>query len=215
MDDAFNEAGTAFAIVSPCSQCKNQLSAQSDDGKPFCPRRKWIADQTQYQSDNNGNSDPRLVPLALYGTEGTAQEGDQSLRNPVYWDDSNSTLVWIATLRDNSGVRDGNDNVVAPSILDPSFIPDHTEYINCRKIPYIPAIHEAAYRTSGGLKEGDAVIAITTQNQQNYSQTTVDSDADEKATYQQVLIEGVVQKVNLAYSTPRSTVDADFIVQGS
>jgi len=215
MEDAFTEAGTAFAIVSPCSQCKNQLSAVSPDGKPFCPRRKWQADQTQYQSDNNGNSEPTLIPLALYGTEGTPQEGDKTLKNPVYWDQGNTTLVWIAAVRDNSGIRDGDDNVIAPSILDPSFIPDYTEYIECRKLPYIPAIHEAAYRTSGGLKEGDQLLAITAQNQQNSAKTTVDSDADEKAIYQQVLIEGVVQKVNLVSSTPRANVDLDYIVQGS
>jgi len=215
MDDAFNEAGTAFAIVSPCSQCQNQRSAVGTDGKPLCPRRKWQQDQLDFQNANNGNSDPRLIPLALYGTEDTPQAGDQSLRNPVYWNESNSTLVWIATLRDNSGVRDANNNVVAPSILDPSFTPGFTDYINCRKIPYIPAIHEAAYRTSGGLKEGDALLAITTQNQQNYSQVTTDSDVDDPSEYKQVLIEGVVQKVNLAYSTPRASVDTDYIVQGS
>lgn len=213
MDKAFTEAGTAFAIVSPCSKCKNQRTTQSDDGKPFCPRRKWQADQTTYQTQNNGNTDPRMLPVAAFGTEGTSSAGDMSLKNPVYLDSSKSTLVWIATLRDNSGVRDGDNNVIAPSILDPSFIPDYTDYIQCRGVPYIPAQHEAAYRTSGGLKEGDTVIAITTQNQQSYA--TTNEEGDDTGEYEQVMLEGVVLKTNLAYATPRVSVDVDHNVQGT
>lgn len=213
MENSFTEAGTAFAVVSPCSQCKNQLSEQGEDGKPYCPRRKWQADQKLFQQHNNGNSDPRIAPLAAYGTEGTSQEGDQSFRNPVYSDNGKSSLVWIATLRDNSGIRDGADNVVAPSILDPAFIPNSTDWINCRSIPYIPAQHEAAYRTFGGLKEGDTVLAITTQNQQNYSQADIEGDSPNN--YRQVLIEGVVTKVNLVYQTPRSNVEVDHNIQGA
>jgi hypothetical protein len=213
MDNSFTETGTAFAIVSPCSTCKNQLSELGSDGKPYCPRRKWQADLETYKSQNNGNSDPRIEPLAAFGTEGTPQEGDRSLRNPVYSDNGKSTLVWIATLRDNSGVRDGDNNIIAPSILDPSFITNYTEFIQCRSTPYIPSQHEAAYRTSGGLKEGDTVIAMTAQNQQNYSSTNV--EGDDSSSYQQVLIEGVVTKINLVYSTPRSPVGVDYNVQGT
>lgn len=213
MDNAFTEAGTAFAIVSPCSKCQNQLSAQGTDGKPFCPRRKWQADQKLQTTASNGNADPTIAPLALFGTEGTPQEGNGALVNPVYWDTSKSSLVWIATVRDNSGVRDADNNVIAPSILDPSFISNHTEWIKCRELPYIPSQHESAARTSGALKEGDQVFAITAQNQQNYS--TVDQESNTTSAYQQVMIEGVVTKVNLAYSTPRAKVDSDYVVQGS
>lgn len=213
MDNTFTEAGSAFAIVSPCSKCQNQLSVQGSDGKPYCPRRKWQADQTANQANNNGTADPTIAPLALYGTEGTPQAGNNALVNPVYWNSSKSTLVWIAALRDNSGVRDSKNNVVAPSILDPSFISEHTEWIKCRGIPYIPAQHEAAARTAGALKEGDTVMAITVQNQQNYS--TTDVEGVTTGEYQQVLIEGAVIKVNLAYNTPRTSVDSDYVVQGT
>lgn len=213
MDNSFTSTGTAFAIVSPCSQCKNQLSEQSEDGKPYCPRRKWQADLETYKSQNNGNSNLKIEPLAAYGTEGTSQEGDKSLRNPVYLDDSKAALIWIANLRDNSGIRDGDNKVVAPTILDPTFIPDFTDYIQCRSIPYISGLHEAAYRTSGALKEGDTVIAITTQNQQNYIIPNI--EGDDPDTYQQVMIEGVVNKVNLVYITPRTSVNVDFVVQGT
>jgi hypothetical protein len=215
MDESFTPAGTAFAVVSPCSKCKNQSSATGLDGKPFCPRRKWQADLEVLRTLNNGNSDTRLELLTAYGTEGTPQEGDKSLRNPVYLDTSKHTLVWIATLRDNSGVRDDKDNVIAPSILDPSFIPDHTDYIQCRSVPYLPAQHEAAYRTSGGLKEGDTVVAITTQNQQNEAKTSIDINNDSPNSYQLVSIEGIVIKTNLAYNTPRSEIDVDYNIQGT
>jgi hypothetical protein len=214
-DDAFSEAGTAFAIVSPCSQCKNQLAEMSNDGKPFCPRRKWQADQASYTTQT-GNPDPRMVPLAWYGTEGTPQSGDQSLRNPVYVAANNSTLVWIATLRDNAGLSDSNGNVIAPSILDPSFIPGSTQYIHCRPLPFVPAQHEAAYRASGGLKEGDQLVATTVQSQQFNSTTVPDvatnSDTNE---YTSVMVDGVVSKVDLVFNAPRATVDLNHNVQGS
>lgn len=212
-DDGFTPTGTAFAIVSPCSQCKNQLSVMGTDGHPACPRRKWQADLATFQTNNNGNSDPRLIPLALYGTENTPQAGNQSLVNPVYDNTGKSALVWIAPLRDNSGMRDGNDNVIAPSILDPSFIPDYTAWINCHPVPFIPALHESSYRQSGSLKEGDVVIAVSAKNQQNYSSTIVDGPTS--AEYQQVLIDGVVLKVDLAYQTPRSNVKAGHTIAGT
>lgn len=212
-DSTFNDTGTAFAVVSPCSKCKNQLSAPSADGKPYCPRRYWQVAQTTYQKNSNGKSNTTFVPLALYGTEGTSNEGDQSLRNPVYDNTGKSSLVWIATLRDNSGIRDNKDKVVAPSILDPSFTPDFTNYIQCRSLPYIPAVHEAAYRQLGALKEGDTVLAITAQEQQNYSKAIVDGNT--ASAYQQVPIEGVVIKVDLAFKTPRAAVDIDHVIAGT
>lgn len=215
-DNAFSESGTAFAVVSPCSQCKNQLSEMSSEGKPFCPRRKWQADQ-QHSMDTTGTSDPRLAPLAWYGTEGTPQEGDQSLRNPVYIENSNSTLVWIATLRDNSGLRASDGSVISPSILDPSFIPDSTEYIHCRLLPFIPAQHESAYRSAGGLKEGDQLLATTVWNQQFNSSVTPDTTtpSQDLNEYTSVLVEGVVSKVDLVFNAPRAAVDLNHNVQGS
>ena len=213
MDNTFSETGSAFAIVSPCSKCQNQLSAMGQDGKPYCPRRKWISDQAAYVANNNSNANPTITPLALFGTEGTPQAGNNALVNPVYWDSNKSTLVWIAAIRDNSGIRDQNDKVIAPSILDPSFVSTYTEWIKCRDLPYIPAQHEAASRTTGALREGDSVVAFTVQNQQNYS--TTDVNASTTSEYQQVMIEGVVTKVNLVYATPRATVNLDYNVQGT
>lgn len=214
MDDCFSETGVTFAIVSPCSKCQNQLSAAGPDGKPACPRRKWQADLAAMQTAANGNTDPTIVPLALYGTEGTPQAGSNSLVNPVYWNSNKSSLVWIAGIRDNSGITDVNNNTVAPSILDPSFIPNYTQWIKCRPLPYIPAQHEAAARTSGALKEGDQVIACLSQNQQNYSSTDVDGNTTHE--YQQVNIEGfIVAKTDLVYNAPRSTVNLDYNVQGT
>lgn len=212
-DNTFSDTGTAYAIVSPCSQCKNQLSAPGADGKPYCPRRYWQAAQDTYKQNSNGKSNQTFVPLALYGTEGTATEGDKSLKNPVYDNTGKSALVWIATLRDNSGIRDSKDNVIAPSILDPSFIPNSTTYIQCRPLPYIPALHEAAYRQSGALKEGDTVLAITAKEQQNYSKAIVDGGTANA--YQQVPLEGVVLKIDLAFETPRAPVDIDHVIAGT
>lgn len=198
----------ALAVVSPCSQCKNQLAAQ-EDGKPFCPRRKAQADLQEYADNNQGNLDPRLVPLAAYGTEGTSKQGDQSLRNPVYLDQAKTTLVWIATLRDNSGVPGPDNSLVAPSILDPSFLTDHTEYIQCRPRPFLPAEHEAHYRQVGGLKEMDFIEA----RQFEFQQTTATPDAIEG--YQALLVDGTVSKVSLVDNTPRTAVELDHNIQGA
>lgn len=208
-DDSLSDASSAFAVVSPCSSCKNQLSEMSAEGKPFCPRRKWQADLAAMKSRNE-KVDPVLIPLTAYGTEGTNNEGDKSLRNPAYLDDGKITLVWIATLRDNSGLRDKADNQVTPSILDPAF---NTEYIHCRKYPYIPAQHEAEYRQNGALKEGDRVAAITIQNQQFTTDSTV-IDGD-PSSFRPVPVEGIVNKVSLVYEVPRAPLEVDHIIQGA
>lgn len=200
--------GSVLAIVSPCSKCKNQLSEQTD-GKPFCPRRKAQADLKASQDENQSNGDPRLEPLAAYGTEGTPNAGDQSLRNPVYLDDSKTTLVWIATLRDNSGVPGPNGTLVAPSIQDPAFLDNYTEYIQCRPHPFLPAEHEAHYRQIGGLKERDAVEARTFDGPQWYP------SQDPDIGYQTILVDGVVSKVSLTFGAPRTPVEYDHNVQGA
>lgn len=186
------------------------------DGKPFCPRRKWQQDIKAVQEDAN-SADPlaQVTPgqaiLGTFGTEGTGAEGDNSLRNPVYLDNGKTSLVWIATLRDNSGMRSIDDKEITPSILDANF---DTDWIHCRPIPYIPAQHEAFYRTAGGLKEGDQVLAITTGGQQNES-TAIPSNNTDNLQYNNVQIEGVVLKTNFVFRTPRSTVEVDHTVSGT
>lgn len=207
MSSAFSEMTVALAVVSPCSTCKNQLAEQVD-GKPFCPRRKAQADLEAFQTANQGNSDPRLLPLAAFGTEGTPNEGDHSLRNPVYLDTNNTTVVWIATLRDNSGVPGDDGSMLAPSILDPSFMDNYTEYIQCRPRPFLPAEHEAHYRQVGGLKEGDYIEARKFDGQQT-------GDSPDDVGYQTILVDGVVSKVSLAYRAPRTAVELDHNVQGA
>lgn len=182
-------------------------------GKPFCPRRKWQQEQKSFMAANNGSVDPQMAPLATFGTEGTDSAGDQSLKNPVYLDDGKTTLVWIAPLRNNLGMKDANGNVIVPSILDPSFIPNNTDYIFCNLYPFIPAQHEAAYRQDGGLKEGDMVVATTVQRQQ-FSGTPVTDGVDTNV-YQPLLLDGVVSKVNLVSGTPRASVSVDFNVEGT
>lgn len=208
MSNAFTNMTGALAVVSPCSQCKNQLSEQVD-GKPFCPRRKAQADLQEYEDNNQGNQDQRLAPLAAYGTEGTSSDGDQSLRNPVYLDQQKTTLVWIATLRDNSGVPGPDGTLIAPSILDPTFLTDHTEYIQCRPRPFLPAEHEAHYRQVGGLKEMDFIEARQFSGQQ----TTDVPDPIEG--YQMLLVDGTVSKVSLMNNTPRTAVELDYNIQGA
>ena len=217
MTDSFSNTGSAFAIVSPCSQCKNQSFETGLDGKPYCPRRKWQHDIKNAQDPANSPTDsvsPGVAILGTFGTEGTSQEGDNSLRNPVYLDDGKTALVWIATLRDNSGVRDGDNKIIAPNILDPSFIPDHTDWINCRSLPYIPMQHEAAYRQSGGLKEGDQIMALTATEQQQESIQTPDTASDQMK-YNQVKVEGVVMKTNFTFRVPRAPVEVDHTVSGT
>jgi len=208
--DSFTDTKSAFAIVSPCSKCKNQL-AEMTDGKPLCPRRKAQSDLVAFQSDNNGNSDPQMALLATYGTEGTPQAGNNSLVNPVYLDNNNTSMVWIATLRDNNGVIDDKGNQLAPTILDPSFIPDHTDYIHCWDRPFLPAEQESHYRQVGALKEGDMVVATLMQSQQAYSTT----DPTGNYGYLQVPVDGVVSKTNLTFTAPRAKVDLDYTVSGS
>lgn len=213
MNDSLLDSQTAFAIVSPCSTCLNQ-NAEQENGKPYCPRRKAQADQKDYTSQV-GTANVQLGPLALYGTEDTPNAGDGSLRNPVYTNEGKSILVWIATLRDNSGVVSPDGTLLAPTILDPSFIPKSTPYIQCRPNPYITQENEAAYFQRGGLREGDTVVATTVNRQQYYSTQNPPADSTTPSDgYSLVLIEGVVSKVNLAFNAPRIPVQKDNCPQG-
>lgn len=217
MQDSFSNTGSAFAIVSPCSQCKNQSSSMGLDGKPYCPRRKWQEDIKKAKDPANTPTDtvaPGVEILGAFGTEGTDKEGDNSLRNPVYLDNGKTALVWIATLRDNSGVRDGDGNITVPNILDSSFIPDHTDWIHCRPLPYIPLQHEAAYRQSGGLKEGDQLMVLTATDQQQETSSTPETGSDSME-YRQVKVEGVAIKTNFTFKVPRAPVEVDHTVSGT
>jgi hypothetical protein len=189
-------SGTAnplrLALVSPCSTCKNQLTAAGPNGQPTCPRRVLQA---------GGATTTATDHLVLYGTEGTANEGDGSYRNPVYWTDGHAILVWIALLGDNGGVYDGAGNPVTPGILDPGF---DTSHIQCRPLPIVPRDSEAAYFQHGALAENDQLEVSLTSSQQQ----AMDTGAP-------VLIDGFGKKVSFVFNHPRTPVNKDLCPAGT
>lgn len=189
-----------LAIVSPCSACKNQLT-EPKDGKPACPRRMLEAQKQAIEEQ--GGSTEHLNHLLLSGTEGTENEGDGSLRNPVYFNDS--IFLWVATLSDNSGVRDAEGNLLAPHLLDPAFLQSKTEYIQCRPLPVVPRDHEAAYFQKGAFMEGDQLEVSFTAGQQ-LEQVSSGTEP--------VLIDGFAQKVNFLFYHPRTPVEKDLVPAG-
>ena len=181
-----------LALVSPCSTCKNQLTAPGPNGQPACPRRVL-----QAQSATTSIADH----LVLFGTEGTANAGDGSYRNPVYWDDGHAILVWTALLEDNGGVYDASGNQIAPGILDPSF---DTGHIQCRPLPIVPQDSEAAYFQQGALAENDQLEVALTANQQQATDTGAP-----------VLIDGFGKKVCFVFNHPRTPVSKDLCPAGT
>lgn len=140
--------------------------------------------------------------LGLYGTEGTAAEGDGTLRNPVYWNEGHAILVWIALLEDNKGVYDAKSNLVSPDLLNPAF---DTTYIQCNALPVVPRDHEAAYFQAGGFAEGDMLEASISGNQQMSA----------SATGTPILIGGFGKKVQFVFNHPRTPVNKDLCPAGA
>jgi hypothetical protein len=188
-----------LAVVSPCSACKNQ-AALAVDGKPACPRR---AAQSELQSAQAAGVDTSAIQhLALFGTEGTAQEGNGSLLNPVYSSDLHAILVWVALLIDNGPLTDRSGNQISPNILDPSF---DTSYIQCRSIPVTPRDNEAAYFQKGAFAEMDQLEVSLSA----FQQMTADSQA------KPLLIGGTTQKMNFIFNHPRTPVNKDLCPSGT
>jgi hypothetical protein len=187
-----------MGIVSPCSTCKNQNSSTAAD-TPACPRRNYQQQLTQIQTD--GGDPSAIQHLALYGTEGTACEGDGSFRNPAYWNDGNSILIWVALLEDNLGVFDKTGARICPDLLNPGF--DST-YIQCRTLPVVPREHEAAYFQGGALAESDQLEVTFSENQQ--------MSADGSGF--PILIGGFGKKVNFVFNHPRTPVKKDLCPAG-
>jgi hypothetical protein len=188
-----------LAVVSPCSSCKNQLTVSSDN-KPACPRR--VLAQNLAIMESNGTDTTPLQHMALYGTEGTSNEGDGSYRNPVYSDDLHAILVWAAFLEDNGGVYDSQGNLVCPSLLNPSF---DTSYIQCRSIPVTLRENEATYFQNGALAENDQLEVTISARQQ------MTTDGSE----QSILIDGFCKKVNFIFYHPRTPLNKDLCPAGT
>jgi hypothetical protein len=193
-----------LAIISPCSSFKNQLS-EAKNGRPPCPRRQIQQQKTEL--DTAGVPTQHLEHLTLTGREADSANppasGDNDLRNPVYWNEGNAVLVWVATLADNGGVRGADDTWVSSHLLDPTF---DTAYIQCHPLPVVPAIAEAAYFTLGAFLEGQQVEVRFSANQQ------IDLSADSAGT---VLVDGFAQRVNFAFLVPRKGVGKDLVPAGT
>jgi hypothetical protein len=193
------------AIVSPCSSCTNQRS-EAKDGKPACPRRQWIARAEQLAEA--GEPIPEsLNPVLLTGYEGTDKDGTDSLRNPVYSNDSHHILVWIAKLDDNKGIYDRETGKrTQPHILDPGF---DTDYIQCTFQPYSVKDTEANYFMKGAWKEKDLLEVSDTPKDQ------LGLGEGEQAEFDPVKVNGSAQKVDFPYKYNRKSVDKDLSPRGT
>jgi len=191
--------GSALAIVSPCSTCKNQNVAAGTDGKPQCPRRYWQSLNKNVPPDLSLATGP--VPdtgaesyplLALTGNERDGDTTSTSLVNPVYWNDGNSILVWVAKLKDNSPIVN-NGQVVNNDILSDSF---DTSYINCCEYPYVPVGNENEYFQRGALKESDQIVVTDIPCEQLFGDT-----------FQGTPFGGTLQRANFFFNVPRVPTD--------
>ncbi len=193
------------AIVSPCSTCINQRS-EAKDGKPACPRRQWMAHAKQLESAEQPIP-PSLNPVLLTGNENTDNDGTDSLRNPVYSDESHHILVWVAKLEDNKGVYDKETgNRVQPHILDPSF---DTDYIQCTSKPYSIRDTEANYFMKGAWKEGDLLEVDETPKDQ------LGLVEGEQAEFDPVKVNGVAQKIDFPFKYNRKPIEKDLAQRGT
>lgn len=196
-----------MGVVSPCSTCKNKR-AEVEDGKPACPRLRLI----KYAQDRAGAGQPlpqAFAPALLTGTEGTDQEGTNSLRNPVYSDDQGHILVWAALLRDNTGVFDEKGNVIVKPLAPPLPGDFNTDYIQCSSLPFVVRNTEAEYFQLGAYQEWDALECVSVAHQLD---TQVEG---EETKFDQVQVEGFARKVNFAYTFPRLPVDQDLHPRGT
>lgn len=168
---------TSLGIVSPCSNCKNQL-AVPDSTHPACPRRAQMA--IYKAAVAAGEDTTAFAHLALTGKE-SSDSTDQSLTNPVYWDAGHSILVWVARIRDNGS-----------ALLSPDF---DTTGINCSPLPYVPSDDEAQYFQNGRLEESDRISIAPMRMEQ-----TADNNDN-------VSLGGTVRRTSVVYSNPRSPVN--------
>lgn len=199
-----NSAPQSFqGIVSPCSVCKNQRIAQTEDGRPGCPRRSALS--LKQELDAKGADSSSLDLIVLTGINGQKDTGGSPLANPVYDTASRSILVWVATVKDNPPRVDAETEVmVSPGLTDPAF---STDWIVCRPFPVTPRDSEAQYFQKGAFMEGDQLEILFVPQQQ----ITTDLDGNSQA----VNVTGTAQKVNFHSLFPRVPVDQDLCVPGT
>lgn len=199
-----NSAPQSFqGIVSPCSVCKNQRIAQTDDGRPGCPRR--AAASLKQELDSQGTDSSSLDLVVLTGVNSQSDTGSSPLSNPVYDTASNSILIWVATVKDNPPKVDPvSGSMVSPGLIDPSF---STDYIVCRPFPVAPRDSEAQYFQKGAFMQGDQLEILLVPQQQ----ITTSADGDSQA----INVSGTAHKVNFHSLFPRIPVDQDLCVPGT
>jgi hypothetical protein len=190
--------GTYYGIVSPCSCCQNQRSDVKPGLAP-CPRR--VIQQQRDELKAAGADTSQIEHLCVSGTSDPSQ-----LKNPVYWDDGNSIMVWVALLSDNAGAYDKDGNQLTPQLLSQAF--DNT-YINCHYLPCVPRETEAAYRANGAYMEGDEVEVILALPQQQAP------TPDAAGNYGTAKIDGFVRKVNFLTSQSRIKLPKDLGITGT
>jgi hypothetical protein len=188
-----------YGIVSPCSCCLNQLDNDMQPGRAACPRRVLSNQIAQLQAAGQDTSN--VDYLTISGTD-----DDHQYINPVYWDEGNSTLIWVALLRDNQGAFDKDGNQITPQLLDPSF--DST-YINCHGLPFLPRETEASQRQNGALQEGVEVEVQFTPPQQMLL------SPDAFGNFPTVKADGFVRKLNFLNSQPRTQILQDLCLSGT
>lgn len=143
----------SLGIVSPCSKCKNFRDADQGDYLRACPRRLWQARADSVAQATEADGDTMPEPYLLRA----ARDPDQkSYENPVAWPEGQTRLVWIAALEENQAIVASDGSITSPDLYAPDF---DTNRINCRRVPYVPAVREGDYYAGGQLREGDAVFA--------------------------------------------------------
>lgn len=187
---------TQLAVVSPCSQCKNQRAVDAD-GKPACPRRALLKQAADAQAIGKPLS-TAFDPALLTGTDSDA------LANPVYDAENHHILVWTANLADNMGFKDEASGLIVPKLLDDNF---DTDYIQCHAKPYTAGMNEATYFLQGALSEWDTLEAVSVSTQ--YLDPT-EPDAPDL-----LHVEGYVRRVDLAYRYPRRSLSKDLSARGT
>lgn len=185
---------TQVGVVSPCSTCKNYLAAPDPTSpwKPVCPRRYWQALNQSSQQDG-------ISPPAGYLTQ-SGTDDPTKLANPVYSESDSSVLIWTASLEDNQGVRDSEGHLLTSDILSPDF---DTTYTNCKLLPYVPGMDQAAYYQAGAFKEGDPLLVYTIDT---YQIPFGDSDY--------VQVSGFVTRTGPAFRYSFQTARTDQICDG-
>jgi hypothetical protein len=169
-------AKVSLALVSPCSDCKNQRS-EPNEQFPACPRQYWDRRLKESQADDSGVEAP-----PDYLTRKGREDDAESYENPVSWEEGQVRLIWVAALEENRAILKPDSSVLNPDILNAGF---DSQYITCRHLPYISNCREGEYYAGNQLREKNFVLA---------TQVTI-PQYDEADPTRLVQLAGFVQKV--------------------